>query len=126
MGAKGGRVATAALGAGVIGAAAEKRKQERNTSKGLGAIGSAVGGLVVNRDLASDGELHSLVQGNREQDKDAAPAYKDSRAASKSAIEKSAQQQSNLGLATTASPVKPAEIILPPELKRPVDVIQPP
>lgn len=49
VGAKGGRVATAALSAGVIGAAAEKRKQDHNTTKGLGTLGSAVGGLVVNR-----------------------------------------------------------------------------
>lgn len=47
-GAKGGRVATAALSAGVIGAATEKRKQESGGGK-LGTLGSAVGGLVVNR-----------------------------------------------------------------------------
>ncbi|KAK4112551.1 hypothetical protein N656DRAFT_779428 [Canariomyces notabilis] len=47
-GAKGGRVATAAISAGVIGTAAEKRKQD--TGKGtVGTLGSAVGGLVVNR-----------------------------------------------------------------------------
>ncbi|KAK4132644.1 hypothetical protein BT67DRAFT_480427 [Trichocladium antarcticum] len=48
VGAKGGRVATAAISAGVIGAAAEKRKDGGHGGK-IGSLGSAVGGLVVNR-----------------------------------------------------------------------------
>lgn len=55
-GAKGGRIATAAISAGVIGAAAEKRKQEHGGGK-LGTLGSALGGLVVNR----------LVNGSRDE-----------------------------------------------------------
>lgn len=47
-GAKASRIATAAVGAGVIGAATEKRKQETGKGK-IGSLGSAVGGLVLNR-----------------------------------------------------------------------------
>jgi hypothetical protein len=47
-GPKGERVATAAISAAVLGAATEKRKQEHSGGK-LGTLGSAVGGLVVNR-----------------------------------------------------------------------------
>lgn len=48
MGAKAGRIATAAVGAGVIGAVTEKRREETGKSK-IGSLGSAVGGLVLNR-----------------------------------------------------------------------------
>jgi hypothetical protein len=48
-GAKGGRIATAALSAGVIGGATEARKEEGHSSGKLGSLGSAVGGMVVNR-----------------------------------------------------------------------------
>ncbi|KAL2020303.1 hypothetical protein VTK56DRAFT_8531 [Thermocarpiscus australiensis] len=48
-GPKGQRVATAAVSAGVIGAATEKRRDEHGTGGRLGALGSAVGGLVINR-----------------------------------------------------------------------------
>jgi hypothetical protein len=47
-GEKGGRVATAAISAGVIGAAAEQRHEDTG-HKQLGSLGSAVGGLMVNR-----------------------------------------------------------------------------
>lgn len=47
-GAKGSRVATAAISAGVIGAATDRRKSEHESTKG-GAMGSALGGLIVNR-----------------------------------------------------------------------------
>ncbi|KAK4204493.1 hypothetical protein QBC40DRAFT_330782 [Triangularia verruculosa] len=47
-GAKGARVATAALSAGAIGAAAEKRKEEHGSSK-MGTMGSALTGMAVNR-----------------------------------------------------------------------------
>lgn len=47
-GKKGARVATAAVTAATIGAAAEKRKQEEGHSK-LGTMGSAMAGLAVNR-----------------------------------------------------------------------------
>lgn len=52
-GAKAGRVATAALSAGVIGAAAEHRRERRYEDDEYGgkkgALGAAVGGLAVNR-----------------------------------------------------------------------------
>ena len=48
IGAKGSRVATAAISAGVIGTAAEKRKEEGHGGK-IGPLGSALGGLVINR-----------------------------------------------------------------------------
>jgi hypothetical protein len=49
-GEKGGRVATAALSAGMIGAAAAAGQRHDDTGqKRLGSLGSAVGGLVVNR-----------------------------------------------------------------------------
>ncbi|KAK4119106.1 hypothetical protein N657DRAFT_659197 [Parathielavia appendiculata] len=47
-GPKGERVATAAISAAMLGAATEKRKQDHSGGK-LGTLGSAVGGLVVNR-----------------------------------------------------------------------------
>ncbi|KAK4235812.1 hypothetical protein C8A03DRAFT_46105 [Achaetomium macrosporum] len=47
-GEKGQRIATAAISAGVIGAATETRKQEGKGGK-LGTLGSAVAGLAVNR-----------------------------------------------------------------------------
>lgn len=57
-GAKGGRIATAALSAGVIGGATEGRREDRYDSHSghsgsgggkLGSLGSAVGGMLVNR-----------------------------------------------------------------------------
>jgi uncharacterized membrane protein len=45
---KGGRVATAAISAGVIGAATEKRREEHGSGK-TGTLSSTLGGLVVNR-----------------------------------------------------------------------------
>ncbi|KAL2126237.1 hypothetical protein VTI74DRAFT_1371 [Chaetomium olivicolor] len=48
-GPKGQRVATAAISAGVLGAATEKRKQTSSAGGKLGTMGSALGGLVVNR-----------------------------------------------------------------------------
>lgn len=47
-GAKGARVATAALSAAAIGAAAEKRKEEKGSTK-MGTVGSALAGMAVNR-----------------------------------------------------------------------------
>ncbi|KAK0710489.1 hypothetical protein B0T21DRAFT_297864 [Apiosordaria backusii] len=47
-GAKGARVATAAISAGAIGAAAEKRKEENGGTK-MGTVGSALAGMAVNR-----------------------------------------------------------------------------
>ena len=47
-GAKASRIATAALSAAAIGAAADSRKPENEKSK-LGTIGGALGGLLVNR-----------------------------------------------------------------------------
>ncbi|KAK0659458.1 hypothetical protein QBC41DRAFT_47184 [Cercophora samala] len=47
-GAKGARVATAAISAAAIGAAAEKRKEENGSTK-LGTVGSALAGMAVNR-----------------------------------------------------------------------------
>lgn len=49
VGAKGSRVATAAVSAGVIGAAAEKRKQDKDGDTKLGTKGSALAGMVVSR-----------------------------------------------------------------------------
>ncbi|KAK5662531.1 hypothetical protein OQA88_8443 [Cercophora sp. LCS_1] len=48
-GAKGGRIATAAVSAGVIGAASDRRKSDHGEGGRKGALGSALGGLVVNR-----------------------------------------------------------------------------
>lgn len=49
LGAKGGRVATAAIGAGVIGAVNEKRREEKGGRGKVGPLSSALGGLVLNR-----------------------------------------------------------------------------
>jgi len=49
-GKKGSRVATAAISAGVIGAATDtKHKAAHGESDKMGKIGSAIGGLLVNR-----------------------------------------------------------------------------
>lgn len=50
-GEKGGRVATAAISAGVIGAATQHHREESGHVEGgkLGTLGSALGGMVVNR-----------------------------------------------------------------------------
>ncbi|KAK4108027.1 hypothetical protein N656DRAFT_450250 [Canariomyces notabilis] len=64
-------------------------------------------------DPASDGERHPLVPEDREQDDDGTPALQNRRAASRSTSEKTMQQQSNLALATEASPVKSGGIVTP-------------
>lgn len=49
-GAKGGRIATAAISAGVIRGAADHRKDGDHTGSGkLGPLASAAGGMIVNR-----------------------------------------------------------------------------
>ncbi|KAL2167533.1 hypothetical protein VTG60DRAFT_1119 [Thermothelomyces hinnuleus] len=48
-GSKGGRVATAAVSAAVISGAADHRNEEGHGGGGLGPLGSAVGGMIVNR-----------------------------------------------------------------------------
>lgn len=48
-GGKVGRIATAAVSAGVIGAASENRRSSDGEGGRKGALGSALGGLVVNR-----------------------------------------------------------------------------